>query len=400
MNLPFFIAGRYLFARKSHNVINVISAISAIGMAVGTAALVIILSVYNGFDGLVRSSLSDLDPDILVRPSSGKVFVPDDPAFDWLYGLDEVYSMSSILQDNVFVNYDGRQSVAVAKGVDTVYEEESAVAAHIRQGTFTLHRGEMPLCVVGQTLAYNLGLNPSFVAPLQIYYPARDRSISLTNPLASLESVSARPSGIFAISSDVDASLVILPLETMRELLEYTDEVSGVEIRLAPGLAAREAKALRKELSGRLGESYKVLDRYRQNESLYKMMKYEKAAIFLILIFVIIVIAFNIFGSLSMLIIDKREDMETLRALGAEDGTVRHIFVLEGWLISLLGMMAGLVLGIAFTLLQQRLGIIKMPGGYLVSAYPVILKWTDVLLTCAGVSLTGYLIALIPSSRR
>lgn len=396
MNLPLFIAGRYLFARKSHNVINIISAISVIGMAIGTAALIIILSVYNGFDGIIRDSLNDLDPDYLITPAKGKVFVPQGEAYDWAYESPYVYNMSGVLQENVFVNYDNHQGVARAKGVDSVFEEESGVASHVRQGEFKLHNGSQPMCAVGSGLAYRMGINPNFLAPLEIYFPARDRAISLSNPMASIESVYARPSCTFSINSDVDASLLLLPLETMRELLGYEEEVSAVEIRLAPDCTRAQSREVRRTLEGLLGEDFVVSDRYQQNSSLYKMMKYEKASIFLILIFIIIIIAFNVFGSLSMLIIEKREDIGTFRSMGAGDRLVKRFFVLEGWLISMLGLAIGLVLGVALALLQQQTGLIKLPGNYLVSAYPVVLQWTDVLLTFLSVSVIGYLIALIP----
>ena len=398
MNLPFFIAGRYLFARKSHNVINIISAISVIGMAVGTAALIIFLSVYNGFDGIIRKSLSDLDPDYLIAPSKGKTFIPEGEAFDWAYDCPYVLTMSSVLQENVFVSYDGRQGVAKAKGVDAVFEDESGVRDYVRQGEFRLHNGSMPMCAVGSGFAYKMNISPNFLAPLEIWFPDREESISLTNPMASIHSLSARPSCVFSINSDVDASLIILPLESMRSLLGYENEVSGVEIRLAPDCTRRQKKEVFNTLQTMLGEDFKVLDRISQNESLYKMMKYEKASLFLILVFIIIIIGFNIFGSLSMLIIEKQEDIETFRSLGADDPLIRRFFVLEGWMISLLGLAIGLVLGIALTLIQQKFGVIPMPGNYLVSSYPVQLKWSDVLITSLSVAVIGYLIALIPVS--
>ena len=192
---------------------------------------------------------------------------------------------------------------------------------------------------------------------------------------------------------------MILPLDKMRQLLGYEDEVSGIEIRLADPSSAKALKKTIKSVKELVGPEFKVLDRYRQNPSLYKMMRYEKAAIYLILIFIIIIIASNIFGSLTMLIIEKKEDIETFRSLGATDKMLRKTFTLEGWLISLLGLAAGLVAGIGFALLQQRFGFIKMPGNFLVSAYPVILQWGDVLVTVAGVAIIGYLIALIPVRR-
>ena len=396
MRLAPFIAKRYLFAKKSHNVINIISAISAIGMAIGTAALIIILSVYNGFDSLVRSMMSSVEPDLMITPSSGKVFVPEGEVYDWIYDQPTVKNMCGVLQEQVFISYDGQQGIAKAKGVDSIYEEETPLRDHMYDGEFSLHRGDIPLASVGTGLAHSMGINPRFLSPIEIYFPSRTRRISMMNPLSSIEAIKVWPSSIFSISNDIDAELMILPIGQMRELLEYDDEVSAVEIRLTEEADGEELKRLQKEIGERLGPDFKVKDRFQQNESLYKMMKYEKAAIFMILIFVIIIIAFNIFGSLSMLIIEKRGDIETLRSLGAQDSLIRRIFVLEGWMISLTGLAAGLVLGTGFALLQQQFGFIKMPGHFIVQAYPVILSWTDIILTIVGVATIGYLIALLP----
>jgi len=399
MNFPFFIARRYLFAKKSHNVINIISAISAAGMAIGTAALIIILSVYNGFDGLVKSMMSTVEPDLLIAPSEGKVFVPEGELYDWIYDQESVASMCTVLEEQVFLDYDGKQGVAIAKGVDTIYEEESPLVDFIRDGKYSLHRGDVPLALVGAGLAYKMSISHRFLTPMKLYFPSRTRRLSMADPLGSIKTIKVWPSATFAVSSEIDDKYVILPIDQMRELLEYEDEVSGVEIRFVEGTSAQEMKRVEKGIAERIeasGASLKVCDRFRQNESLYKMMKYEKAAIFLILIFVIIIIAFNIFGSLSMLIIDKKGDIATLRSMGADDSVIRRIFVLEGWLISLTGMAAGLIVGIGFALLQQHFGLIPMPSGFAVQAYPVVLSWTDILLTVAGVSVIGYLIALLP----
>ena len=396
MRLATFIAGRYLFAKKSHNVINIISAISAIGMAIGTAALIIILSVYNGFDSLIKSMMSTVEPDLLITPSTGKVFVPEGEAYDWIYDQAEVASMCCVLEENVFINYDGSQGLAKAKGVDWIYEEESPLADHIRNGEFRLHKGDVPQAVVGSHLAYEMDMNPNFLAPIEIYYPSRTRRISLADPTSALESVKVFPSGIFSINDDVDKELMIVPIETMRKLLDYDDEVSAIEIRVREGTGKREIKDLQDGISKRLGDGFQVKDRYMQNEVLYKMMMYEKMATYLILIFVIIIIAFNIFGSLTMLIIEKEEDIRILRSMGAERKLIRRIFVLEGWLISLTGLAAGLIAGTGLSALQQHFGLIKMPGHYIVQAYPIIISWSDILITAAGVAVIGYLIALLP----
>jgi ABC-type lipoprotein release transport system permease subunit len=241
-----------------------------------------------------------------------------------------------------------------------------------------------------------MGINPRFLSPIEIYFPSRTRRISLANPASSLESIKVWPSCTFTINSEVDSKLMIIPIEKMSELLEYDDEVSAIEIRFIEGTSAKKIAQLQKEIAERLGPDFKVKDRFQQNESLYKMMKYEKAAIYMILIFIIIIIAFNIFGSLSMLIIEKKDDIRTLSSLGATDSLIKRIFVLEGWMISLVGLVFGLIAGVGFSLLQQHFGFIKMPGSFMVQAYPVILSVSDILLTVAGVSLIGYLIALLP----
>lgn len=399
MHLPLFIARRYLFAKKSHNVINIISAISAVGMAIGTAALIIILSIYNGFDELVKSTLSNVEPDILITPAKGKVFIPEGEAFDRIKANPMIGEYDLILQENVFVDYDGHQGIAKAKGVDSAFEAESPLAEHITNGEFSLHKGQLPQMVVGAGLAYKMGMNPAFLASAELYFPIRDRNFSLANPAASIETVRMRPSGIFSVNQQIDNDLIILPIEQMRKLLGYEEEVSGVELRLVEGSTAKDLWSAIKDIQKELGPGFKVLDRFRQNTSLYKMMRYEKAAIFLILIFVIIIIALNIFGSITMLIIEKKDDIETYRSLGATDQMLRRTFTLEGWLISLLGLAAGLVVGIGFSLAQQHFGFIKMPGSFLVNAYPVILQWQDVLATIAGVALIGYIIALLPVRR-
>ena len=365
-------------------------------MAIGTAALIIILSIYNGFDSLIRSMMSTVEPDLMITPAEGKVFLPQGEIYDWIYDQPEIESMCCVLEESVFINYDSKQGLAKAKGVDSIYEEESPLAEHIINGKFQLHKGDVPLALVGSGLAYEMGINPHFLSPIEIYYPSRTGRISLANPAASLESIKVFPSGLFAINEDVDSELMILPIEAMRELLDYDDEVSSVEIRLVEGLGKRETRRIQSEIAERLGDSFLVKDRFQQNEALYKMMKYEKRATYLILIFVIIIIAFNIFGSLTMLIIEKENDIRTLRSMGAKKNLIRRIFVLEGWMISLSGLAAGLFAGIALSLVQQHFGIIKMPGHYVVQAYPIILSWSDILITVVGVSVIGYIIALLP----
>lgn len=399
MNVAFRIARRYLFSRKSHNVINIISGISMAGMAIGTAALIIILSVYNGFNEIVEASLSDVDPDLTVTPAEGKAFIPEGPAFDTLYADDDILTMSCIVEENVFVSYDGKQSLARAKGVDAVYEEESLIRNHLTDGEFTLHFGDVRKAVIGAGLAYKLGINPRFVPPVEIYFPDRKGKVSLGNPATSVRSVRVYPAGLFTVNAQMDGELLVVPIETMRELLGYEEEVSAVEIRFRDGMSEREKRKATARVTSALGDGYRVRDRYSLNETLFKMMKYEKLAIFGILIFIVIIIAFNVYSSLTMLIIEKSDDIGTLRSLGADERLIRRTFVLEGWLITLVGMVLGTVLGIGFVLLQRQFGFIKMPGNYLISAYPVILEWKDILLSVGAIAVIGYLIALIPKHK-
>ena len=393
--LSFKIAFRYLFARKSYNVINLISGIGVAGMALGTAALVIILSVFNGFNKIVSESISDVSPDIVVRPAAGKVFTPDSALFAPVLDNPDVLTLSSTLEDQVFVSYDGRQSLARIKGVDMAGEEESAFSEHIVSGAWMLHKGDMPCGVAGAGLAQSLGLSPRFLTPMEVFYPSRTLQPSLANPSAMLRKVKLQTGGVFSVNAEMDSKLMIVPIEVMRELLEYETEVSALDIWTAPGREEEVTVWLQEYL----GADFKVLDRYRQNESIYKMMRYEKLAIYLILIFVVIIIAFNIYSSLKMLVIEKQGDIGTLRSMGAPESMLQRIFLLEGWLVSLLGLVIGLVLGIFVVWLQARFGLVPMPGNFLVTSYPVVLKATDILWISLGVAVVGWVMALIPSRK-
>ena len=393
MNLPLKFAIRYLFAKKSHNVINTISGIGVAGMAVGTAALVVILSVFNGFNRLVSDSFAASDPDLMVRPVTGKYFDPDSTVWASVIADDRVQRLSSVLEEQVFVSYEGRQSLARVKGLDPGAEEESPLREFLVDGAWQLHRADRPMAVAGVALAHSLGLSPRFVTPIEIWYPSRTGSVSLTNPSASLRKIKVQLAGTLSVNAELDAKLLLVPIERMRDLLECPTEVSSIEIWTS------SAAELEPALAALLGPSLRVLNRYRQEESVFRMMRYEKLAIYLILIFVVIIIAFNVYSSLRMLVIEKEGDVGTLRSLGAPDGLLRRIFLLEGWLVSLVGLLAGLLVGVALVLLQQRLGLVPMPGGFAITAYPVVLKAMDLVWICAGVAFIGWLMAYIPSRR-
>ena len=397
MSVPLYIARRYLFARKSHNVINVISAISAIGMAIGTAALVLILSVYNGFDSLIEKNIGDLSPDLMLVSSDGAPrFQADSALVDRLLDDKRVAGVRYMLEDNVFLTYDDKQGIARARGVDESFEQSEGFASHIYEGTFQLHKGDVPTAIVGSAMARKMGIHPRFLSPLVLYYPDREGRISPSNPMASTRSERVFPAGLMSISSDLDAELVIIPLHVMRKLMgSRGEEVSGIEILLKDS-GKRVVRRFKRDYSGEC----KMLDRYEQQPTLFKMMRYEKLAVFLILLFVVLIVALNIYGSLSMLIIEKEDDAATLQAMGASDALVRRIFITEGWLISLLGMAVGLVAGIGLALLQQHLGLVKMPGNFLVEAYPVVLKLKDIIFTVLGVAAIGLTISLVSARRK
>lgn len=397
MKLSRFIARRYLFAKKSHNVINIISIISAAGIAIGCAALVIILSVYNGFDGVVRDLNDAATADVLVTPVRGKVFVPD-KRFDAFREDPRVKAVCGVLEESVFVQYGDRNKVVVARGVDSLYEQVTALRDHLVEGDFSLTFGDLNQVVLGRLVAMELGVRTTFLQPLTAWFPSRTRQVDLLNPLASLRQEKLHPAGIVSLEQNFDQKYLFMPLPALRELLEYQDEVSAVEIYLTPqgldrkGMASREVLS---QLKASLGDAFLVRDRQQQNTTLYKLLIYEKVAIYLILLFVMLIISFNIYGSLSMLIIEKRDDIATLQAMGADDALVGRIFVREGWMISLLGIAVGVGIGLLVCLLQQHYGFVKMPGNFVVDAYPVIVQPLDIVLVVVGVAFIGWLISLL-----
>ena len=397
MRLSRFIAWRYLFAKKSHNVINIISVISAAGIAVGCAALVVILSIYNGFDSIVRDLNDSHTADVMVTPAAGKVFALDD-RFDFLREDPRIKAACGVLEESVFVQYGDRNKVVTAKGVDSLYAQVTGLRDYVVEGEFSLAFGDLNQVVLGRTVALELGARPAFLQPILAWFPSRTQQVDLLNPLGSLHQVRLHPSGIISLEQNFDQKYLIMPLDALRELLEYDKEVSGIELYLTPDALNRHGLAPRdflSKLQDRLGDGFVVRDRQQQNTTLYKLLKYEKIAIYLILLFVMLIVSFNIYGSLSMLIIEKRDDIATLRAMGADDALVGQIFTREGWLISLLGIFVGVGVGLLICWAQQRFGLVKMPGNFVVDAYPVVVQAADVLLIIAGVALIGWLISLL-----
>jgi len=365
--------------------------ISAAGIAIGCAALVVIMSIYNGFDSIIRSLYNSYTPELLITPDQGKTFSPTGEAFDTVRALDGVDAFCEVVEENVYLFYGDRNSVVTAKGVDSKYESITGLRDYLVEGEFDLQDGSVSQVVVGRGLALNLGIRTVFVTPLEIYFPSRTEEISLLNPLASLKKINTFPSGIVSLDQSFDSKYIFLPIDAMRELLEYNDEVSAIEIYSS----TNDLKRLKAQVSEVLGDGYVVKDKLEQNDNINKLLQYEKIAIYAILVFVIIIICCNIFGSLSMLIIEKRDDIGILKAMGATDKLIKKIFVLEGWLISLFGIAIGIVLGLIICVMQQRFGIVKMPGNFVVDAYPVVIKVSDILITIGIVALIGYCTALL-----
>lgn len=398
MNLSTFIARRYLFAKKSHNVINIISGISAAGIAIGCAALVVIMSIYNGFDSIIRTLYNSYTPDLLVIPAEGKVFTTDSEGFEKIKSDDAVISFCEVLEENVFVRYGDNNIVATARGVDSVYISTTGLKDYVVEGNFELEFGALKQVVIGRTLAHELGLRISFVAPMDIYFPSRMANVSPVNPFASLRSERLFPGGIISLDQNFDKKYMFLPVESLRSLLEYEEEVTSVEIYADSSVIAPNGvvtAGFQKRVSAALGDSFIVKNRQQQNESLYKLLSYEKIAIYAILLFVMIIISCNILGSLSMLIIEKRDDIEILKSMGADDRLIKKIFVKEGWMISLLGIVVGIAVGLLVCLLQQKVGLVRMPGNFIVEYYPVVIRWSDILIIAGGVGLIGYLAAVV-----
>jgi len=361
--------------------------ISASGIAIGTAALIIILSVYNGFEDLIRSLYSTHECDLLIIPAAGKSFDPGTADFEKVREMVEIRHFCEIVQENLFVKYNQEESVATIKGVDSVFQSFTGLRNYMSEGEFSLWHGELPQAVLGRGLAMNLGLRVHFVDPLVLYLPSRTREISLINPASSLNTEKVFPAGVFSLEKGYDNSFIFVPLSVARSLTEYENEVTSVELYLNE---EADNEKVRKKIQSIIGDSFIIKTRYEQNETLYKMMTAEKLSIYIILLFVIIIISANLFGSLSMLIIEKRDDAAVLRSMGADEKTVRRVFLFEGWMISLLGILAGVIIGVAVCLLQIRFGLVPMPGNFIVEAYPVVVKFWDIVFTVLGVALIGY----------
>ncbi len=380
MNLPYFIARRYLFSKKTHNAINLVSMVSVFGVMVAVAALVVTLSVYNGFQDLLKNLYSNFDPQIKIKVREGKTFIPHSDAFHAIKTDNDVAEYCETLEENALIIYKDAQTSAVIKGVDDSFSRLTRIDSLMLAGTFKLKEYDFNYATLGVGLASVLGTGNSFIDPVTIHVPKRTGTINLANPVASFKPYQVLVGGTFGINQpEYDNNLVIVPLSLARELFEYTDEVTAIEIKLNEGVNPKKVITRFKHV---LGKDYDVQGLMEQKADFYRVNRIEKWMTYLMLSFILLIALFNVVGSLSMLILEKRKDAMTLNELGADQAFIRRIFLTEGRLIALSGAVLGIIIGTVVCLLQQHLGLLKLGGGgnYIVEAYPVKLQFLDLLV--------------------
>ena len=398
MNLPLYIAKRYLFSKKSHNAINIISAISVCGVALATLALVCTLSVFNGFHDLISSFFTHFDPDLKVEIIKGKTFIPDSTTLARIQDLPDVEVVSTTLEDHAMARYQEQQAMVTIKGVDDNFQ----ALTHIEEvlygnPEFKLYDAVADYGIMGIQLMYLLGTGIQPYSPIEVYAPRKGGRVNMNNPMSNFQRKPLySPGTVFNINdSRYASSYIITSLDYARSLFEYTSEVSAIEIRLTPGANIARAKRAIQEI---MGSDFTVHDHYEQQAATFKVVKIEKFVTYLFLCFILMVACFNIISSVSMLILDKQDNASTLRSLGATDTFISRIFIYEGNLIALIGALVGLVLGIVLCLLQQHFGIIGLGGDgqFVVDAYPVRVKLLDILLVFASVIVVSALSVWLP----
>jgi lipoprotein-releasing system permease protein len=376
LNLPFYIARRYLFAKKSHNIINIISIISVLGIAAGTMALIIVLSVFNGFESLVTQLFNTFNPDLKITAAKGKTFSTDSFPMEKLRQIDGISCYTGVIEENALLRYHDKQYIVTIKGVSSDFNCTSDVRSSMVEGSCILEAGSTNFAVVGQGIAYNMGMVlDDYENPLAIYVPKRSASRAI-DPMDAFNMLEIQPSGFFGIQQDFDVKYVIVPLRFTEELLDYKNRLSALELKFTTGADSKRAQ---REVEALAGPGYQVKNRFEQEEVLFRIMKAEKLAVFVILSFILFIAMFNVIGSLSMLILDKKKDIAVLGSLGASHGMIKRIFLTEGMMISFSGALIGIILGLIICILQQELGLITIQnsGSFLVEAYPVRIEWLD-----------------------
>ena len=397
---PLWVARRYLFSKKSHNAINWISGISAAGVCVGAAALVCVLSVLNGFGALIGGMFSTFDPALKISPAQGKTFQTSAPAFEHIKKNPSIAVYTEVLENNALARFRDKQMPVAVKGVSENFNRLTQIDSIMYDGKFNLKSEDgIHRATVGLGVASTLGVSANYMEPLQIFAPKRTQRINILNPSDSFNEQWANITGIFSVKQiQYDDKYVLVPLEMARELFEYDNNtVSAIELKTTSDANVEKVK---KKIQTLLGSNFKVQDRYEQQDSFFRIMKMEKWIAYLILSFILLIAVFNIIGSLSMLILDKKEDIITLRNLGAENKLIKRIFLFEGWLISFFGAIIGIALGTALSLLQQHFGFIKLGAAgstdYVVNAYPVLTDASDIFIVFLTVLIMGLLASLYP----
>jgi len=394
LNLPLFIAKRYLVSKKKQNIINIISAISVGGIIVGTMALVIVLSVFNGFSILIDTFFSSFDPDLKITTAEGKMFDPQEFEFEKVKNIPGVIHYAEIIEEVALLKYGTQIYPAIVKGVPVNYTQYTNIDSLIIDGKFMLEDQGINYAVVGQGVAYNLGIRPEFTDHIMVYVPKKGNQVSL-NPARAINHNYIFASGVFAVLEEIDSKYIIVSKKFAADLFESENQVSTVELGINP---AANQKKVQKEVEKILGRQFHVKNKYQQHDLIYKTMQSEKWAAYLILVFILIIASFNILSSLSMLIIDKKEDIHIFRSMGASSKTIGRIFLFEGWLISIVGAIIGTLLGLFVSWLQIQFEIIPLPsnGSFLISAYPVKIVYSDILLILSVVLLIGFIASWYP----
>lgn len=402
MSFPIYIASRYLLSKKSHHAINIISGVSVCGVAIATAALVCILSVFNGFQDMVADLFTAFDPELKVVPAQGKFVPADADGLDKLKACKDVKVYSETLEDHALLMINNRQTMVTIKGVQDNFRQLADIDdLLIGSGTFDLGVDVLDYGILGANLLLQLGLPADFSTPIQVYAPRKGERISMTDPTESLnhDELYSPGVGFMVKQKKYDSNYVITNIAFARRLFEKQGYVSAIELRLNDGA---DISAAKKKIQAMLGDNFKVLDRYEQQADTFKIMQVEKLISYIFLTFILMIACFNIIGSLSMLIIDKRQDAATLRSLGANDKQISDIFMMEGRMICLAGAVLGIVIGLTLCLLQQQCGLVRFgssAGSYIIDAYPVSVHALDVVIVFATVVVVGFLSVWYPVRR-
>ncbi|TRX71181.1 FtsX-like permease family protein [Carboxylicivirga sp. M1479] len=397
MNLSFVIAKRYLYAKKSQNIINLISIISVFGVLTGSMALIIVLSVFNGVHGFMGELYTAFDPNLKLTPSNGKVISTNSIAYQELKNHQAVENIAEVLEHQALLKFRKRKIPGVVMGVDSSYNKVSQIDSIIIDGKYELKYKSEFRGVIGKRLADQLAIRLNFVTPLSMYVPKRIGNINLMSPQNSFKQEYISPSGLFAVNQEeYDGQYLIIDIEQARRLLQYDEKIiSSLAIKIKDGYSFEKAE---KEIQAIVAGKMDVLNQQEQHASFYKVMKVEKLMSYLILSFIIAIAAFNIVANLAMLIYEKKDSIFTLKSMGANKRLITRIFMLEGWLISFIGIMVGTAIGVIAVLLQQQFGFIKFMGNghYITDAYPIALEWLDVVLVIITVSIISALAAWYP----